>query len=216
MFSSFLKSFLFFAAILLVRGLDLEAALAQGKFEQIFENRNINLDPSTNPSSSMYFDNPNSEESTDIMILFHGIFKNEDYKLGLSVLILSFDTDNGTSSMEVFIESRTASKSQKFRSDVELPDSTIQEENIIRSWEIFLEDDLHSDGYMSIIMMLKNLTPRSKVGVYHPLQSPFDFCLLQIYFVATSYKVSRRGSSQNQCQSFRPLQTPDWYTNFLL
>ena len=170
MFSSFLKSFLFLAPILLVRGLDLDTALAQGKFEQIFENRNINLDPSTNPSSSMYFDNPNSEETTDIMILFSGIFKNEDYKLGLSLLILSFDTDNGTSSMEVFTESRTTSKRQKFRSDIELPDSTIQEENIIRSWEIFPEDDLHSDGYMSIIMMLKNLTPRSKVSVYHPLQ----------------------------------------------
>jgi len=128
------------------------------------------------------------------MLLFSGIFKDDDYKLGLSLLILIFDTDNGTASMEVFTESRTDRKSQKFRSDIELPDSTIQEENIIRSWEIFPEDDLHSDGYMSIIMFLKNLTPRSK-----------------IYFVATSYKVSRKGSSQNQCQSFRPLQTPDWW-----
>jgi len=188
--------FIFAPVLLLVHGLDLDAALAQGKFEQIFENKNVELDPYNNPASSMYFDDPNNlyrDQTTEITLQFWGELSDEDYKLGLSLLILSFDTDNKTTSAEVFVESRDEPKSQTFfKSDIELPDSTIQEENIIRSWKLFPEDD--TDGYMKITVALKDLTPRSK-----------------IYFVATSYKVSKRGSSQNKCQPFRPLKTPDWW-----
>ena len=161
--------FLFAPTLLIVHGLDLDAALAQGKFEQIFENKDVKLDPYNNPASSMYFDEPNSlDQTTGITLQFWGELSDEDYKLGLSLLILSFDTDNKTTSAEVFIESRDEPKSQTFfKSDIELPDKTIQEENIIRSWKLFPEDD--TDGYMKIIVKLKDLTPRSKVGIHYRL-----------------------------------------------
>ena len=163
--------FLFAPVLLLVHGLDLDAALAQGKFEQIFENKNVELDPYNNPASSMYFDDPNNlypDQTTEITLQFWGELSDEDYKLGLSLLILSFDTDNQTTSAEVLVESRSPDrKSRKFSSDIKLPDSTIQEENIIRSWELFPEDD--TDGYMNIIVELKDLTLRSKVGILYRL-----------------------------------------------
>ena len=163
--------FIFAPVLLLVHGLDLDAALAQGKFEQIFENKNVELDPYNNPASSMYFDDPNNlypDQTTEITLQFWGELSDEDYKLGLSLLILSFDTDNQTTSAEVFVNSRRNRTSQTFfKSDIELPDSTIQEENIIRSWKLFPEDD--TDGYMKITVKLKDLTPRSKVGILYRL-----------------------------------------------
>ena len=174
--------FFLFPPILLVNSLDLEAALAQRKFEQIFENKNVELSPSNNPASSMYFDHsdnldPNNQyldQTSEITLQFHGEWNDEDYKLGLSLLILSFDTDNQTTSVDVIVESRTNRTSQKkFLSDIKLPESTIKEENIIRSWEIFPEEDYtHPDGYMKIIVMLKDLTLRSKVGVLHSFFFP--------------------------------------------
>lgn len=174
--------FFLFAPILLVNSLDLEAALAQGKFEPIFENKNVELSPASNPASSMYFDHsdnldPNNQyldQTSEITLQFHGEWNDEDYKLGLSLLILSFDTDNQTTSVDVIVESRTNRTSQKkFLSDIKLPESTIKEENIIRSWEIFPEEDhTHPDGYMKIIVMLKDLTIRSKVGVLHSFFFP--------------------------------------------
>ena len=125
----------------------------------------------------MYFDNPDNldpdnqylDQTTEITLQFHGELSDQNYKLGLSLLILSFNTDNQTTSMEVIVQSRRDEKSQKFWSDIELPDSTIKEENIIRSWELFPEEeDTHRDSYMKITVTLKDLTPRSKVGVLHP------------------------------------------------
>ena len=186
--------FFLFPPILLVHSLDLDAALAQGKFERIFEDKDIHLNPSSNPSSSMYFDNlndPNLDQTTDdtlnmVTLQFHGEWSDTDYKLGLSLLILSFDTDNGTTSLVVSTQSRRAAKIQEFRSDIELPDSTIQEENIIRTWELFHEEDPNSDGHMAITLFLNNLTFRSKVCVPHPffyprsllIPPPFRFTLL--------------------------------------
>ena len=208
----FSVSFFLFAPIILVHSLDLDAALAQGKFDQIHGNKIVELDPYNNPASSMYYDNLIREPSIreEITLVFHGEWSDEDYKLGLSLLILSLDTDNLTTSVDVFVESRRATKRLKFVSDIELPDSTIKEENIIRSWELFPEEeDTNHDGYMRITVVLKDLTLLSKVGFLH-----LSFFLLlsppQIYFVATSYKVSKPGSSQNKCQPFRPLTTPDW------
>ena len=157
-----------FAPLLLVHSLDLEAALAQGKFEQIFGDKTIDLDPSSNPSRSMFFDNPNIYQTTEdpIFLRFHGKYlSDEDYKLGLSLLILSFNTDNQTTSMEVIIESNQGSRIQRiFKNDIDLPSSTIQEENIIRTWdEEFDDDDLHPGGWMEIDVALNDLTARSKV-----------------------------------------------------
>ena len=206
----FSVSFFLFAPIILVHSLDLEAALAQGKFDQILGNNEVVLHPYTNPASSMYYDNLILEPwiREEITLVFHGKWSDEDYKLGLSLLILRLDTDNQTTSVDVLVENRRGEpESLKFVSDIELPDSTIKGENIIRSWDIFPEEE---DGYMRITVVLKDLTFLSKVGVLHLSSCQDNFPPSQIYFVATSYKVSKKGSGLNKCQPFRPLTTPDW------
>ena len=202
----FSVSFFLLAPILVVHSLDLDAALAQRKFDQIFESKEVRLDPYNKPASNMYFDNVYLEpwERKEITLEFHGELSDEDYKLGLSLLILSLDTDNQTASVDVLVKSRRAAKSFKFTSDIALPESSIKEENIIRSWDVFPEEE---DGFMKITVVLNDLTLLTKVGVLHPLFLLFP---PQIYLVATSYRVSKKGSSLNKCQPFRPLTTPDW------
>merc|ERR1711962_1017679 len=184
---------LLFSPILLVQSLDLQAALSQGKFSKFSEDMEITLEPSRNPAINLYYDNSLDEYQDQITLKFVGEFvDDEEYKLGLSLLILIFDTDNGTTFMNVTgVNDITESINYAFRSDIELPSSTIEEKNIIRTWQDLPE--VHY-GSQELRVKINKVTPRT-----------------QIYLVATSYKVSRTVTGRDQCEPYRPLKTPDWW-----
>ena len=203
---------LLFSPILLVQSLDLQAALSQGKFSKFSEDMEVNLEPSRNPAISLFYDNSLDEYQDQIILKFVGEFvDDEEYKLGLSLLILIFDTDNGTTFMNVAAVNESINHA--FRSDIELPSSTIEEKNIIRTWQDLPE--VHY-GSQELRVKINNVTPRTQVGGFNT-----TYCLniaaqtvpslpSQIYLVATSYKVSRTVTGRDQCEPYRPLKTPDW------
>ena len=157
---------LLFSPILLVQSLDLQAALSQGKFSKFSEDMVVTLEPSRNPAINLYYDNSLDEYQDQITLKFVGEFvDDEEYKLGLSLLILIFDTDNGTTFMNVTgVNDITESINYAFRSDIELPSSTIEEKNIIRTWQ-----DLPDVNYGSQELRVKinKVTPRTQVGGFN-------------------------------------------------
>ena len=205
---------LLFSPVLLVQSLDLQAALSQGKFSKFSEDMEVTLEPSRNPAINLYYDNSLDEYQDQITLKFVGEFvDDEEYKLGLSLLILIFDTDNGTTFMNVTgVNDITESINYAFKSDIELPSSTIEEKNIIRTWQ-----DLPDVNYGSQELRVKmnKVTPRTQVRhqYYHYLNiaaQTVPSLPSQIYLVATSYKVSRTVTGRDQCEPYRPLKTPDW------
>ena len=154
---------LLFSPILLVQSLDLQAALSQGKFSKFSEDMEVNLEPSRNPAISLYYDNSLDEYRDQITLKFVGEFvDNEEYKLGLSLLILIFDTDNGTTFMNVAAVNQSIN--HVFKSDIKLPSSTIEEKNIIRTWQDLPE--MHY-GSQELRVKINNVTPRTQVGGFN-------------------------------------------------
>ena len=157
---------LLFSPVLLVQSLDLQAALSQGKFSKFSEDMEVTLEPSRNPAINLYYDNSLDEYQDQITLKFVGEFvDDEEYKLGLSLLILIFDTDNGTTFMNVTgVNDITESINYAFRSDIKLPSSTIEEKNIIRTWQ-----DLPHVNYGSQELRVKinKVTPRTQVGGFN-------------------------------------------------
>ena len=151
---------LLFSPVLLVQSLDLQAALSQGKFSKFSEDMEITLEPSRNPAINLYYDNSLDEYRDQITLKFVGEFvDDEEYKLGLSLLILIFGTDNGTTFMNVAAVNESINYA--FRSDIELPSSTIEEKNIIRTWQDLPE--VHY-GSQELRVKINKVTPRTQVG----------------------------------------------------
>ena len=151
---------LLFSPVLLVQSLDLQAALSQGKFSKFSEDMEVTLEPSRNPAINLYYDNSLDEYQDQITLKFVGEFvDDEEYKLGLSLLILIFDTDNGTTFMNVAAVNQSINRA--FKSDIKLPSSTIEEKNIIRTWQDLPEVNY---GSQELRVKINKVTPRTQVG----------------------------------------------------
>ena len=142
--------------------LDFDSAVKNGRFQEITKDSSFEMNPSSNPSISMYYDinekseymvteNQSSKRKVGASVMFdldQGRLHDDDFTIGISVVFLQFSTPS-SGSVRVTIDrdyfghkyndkefNDSHNKTIVYIShNISLPEERIEERNIIRSYD---------------------------------------------------------------------------------
>ena len=142
--------------------LDFDSAVKNGRFQEITKDSSFDMNPSSDPSISMYYDhdekseymeteNQGSEQKVGASLMFdldQGRLQDDDFTIGISVVFLQFSAPS-SGSVRVTIDrdyfgrkyndeevNDSHNRSIVYISqNISLPEERIEERNIIRSYD---------------------------------------------------------------------------------
>ena len=142
--------------------LDFDSAVKNGRFQEITKDSSFEMNPSSNPSISMYYDinekseymvteNQSSKRKVGASVMFdldQGRLHDDDFTIGISVVFLQFSTPS-SGSVRVTIDRDYFGHKYNDKEvndshnrtivyichNISLPEERIEERNIIRSYD---------------------------------------------------------------------------------
>jgi len=190
--SQFLFAFVYFG-----EALEFDTAFEKGEFEAIEGSKLYFLDPDKFPAKSLYYDisrsnsAQNNEQSSIELTFKTDNIQDPDFMVGISLVFLKLTTSRD---VDVKVSMDNAfSKNTVVQGNFGLPNGSIDETHIIRSWQGFDFSPIEDFNQLELKVTLADWKISN-----------------QVYMTVTSYRIKRSGSDLTECQGFS-FKRPKWW-----
>ena len=210
--------------------LDFDSAVKNGRFQEITKDSSFTMNPSSDPSVSMYYDhheesdnvakeNQSSRQNAGASLIFdlnQMELHDDDFTIGLSVVFLKFDAPS-RGSVRVTVDREYYGQTYKdeeisnshnktivhITQNIPLPDERIEENNIIRSYD---QASLSCAVMNSLELHSVNQNTKGPDALeLKSVRMTIDLLDWEmensIYFTVTSYMIGKEGMSE--CEGYR-------------